>query len=152
MKSDEGSPPNSRMKFTRCLVATSFLAAALQLMVFSSPASATNVAWSVIDPIGAKPFNSVSCTGLSNCLATDSSGVVSTWSGGTSWVTTRVNAGHVLKAISCISGFCGVGDSTGNAYTFNGTSWTTATTWAAPAAGDSAILVSILCPSTSFLR
>ncbi len=114
-------------------------------------------------------FVSVSCAVPAFCIAGDAYGYVFNWNGsawnewtGSAWGTpgsgaqpldTNVSPNRThppVNGVSCpptppnSTPFCAAVDDMGNAYTFNGS------TWSAPDMIDSAELISVSCPSSSF--
>jgi hypothetical protein len=96
-------------------------------------------------------LTSVSCTSPVFCVAigTLNTGVFASWWNGSSWsAQTQVDTPAATAQVSCASvHFCAAVDASGDAMTFNGTSWS------APDAIDAGViqpLATVSCPTASF--
>ncbi|MGD0748329.1 MAG: RHS repeat-associated core domain-containing protein [Acidimicrobiales bacterium] len=82
-------------------------------------------AWSAPTSEDAHALLGVSCTSSTFCAAVDSTGSALVETSGT-WTTTSGVLSHAFTSISCAGTSCDVSDSHGDVATYNGTSWTDA--------------------------
>ncbi len=96
----------------------------------------------------------ISCPSASFCVTVGQSGTFETSTdGGTTWTTPQtIQSGVNLQAVSCPSAsFCVAVDNGGNAYTYNGSSWSAADPIdTANAQIDGGEFTAVSCPSSSF--